>query len=115
MKTPIEEQVEKKVQEIEEILKEAMPEESGYARTVLEAMNYSLMAGGKRLRPLFIYETCRMYGGREELAAPFMAGIEEKLENGEDFDLLVLGMGTGTYGSQCARFFDKVEHFGSGI
>jgi geranylgeranyl pyrophosphate synthase len=39
-------------------------------------MQYSVMAGGKRLRPLFIYETCLMYGGREELAAPFMAALE---------------------------------------
>lgn len=47
-----------------------------YARAVVDAMQYSVMAGGKRLRPLFLYETCRMYGGREELAAPFMAALE---------------------------------------
>ena len=47
-----------------------------YAEVVVDAMQYSVMAGGKRLRPLFIYETCRMYGGREELAAPFMAALE---------------------------------------
>ncbi len=43
------------------------------------------------------------------MAAPFMAGIEEKLENGQDFDLLVLGMGTGTYGSQCARYYPEIR------
>ena len=47
-----------------------------YAATVVDAMQYSVMAGGKRLRPLFIYETCRMYGGRTELAEPFMAALE---------------------------------------
>ncbi len=43
------------------------------------------------------------------MAAPFMAGIEEKLEDGRDFDLLVLGMGTGTYGSQCARYYPDIH------
>ena len=43
------------------------------------------------------------------LAAPFMAGAEEKLEAGQDFDLLILGMGTGTYGSQCARYFPAMH------
>ncbi len=47
-----------------------------YAATVTEAMQYSVMAGGKRLRPLFLHETCAMYGGREELATPFMAALE---------------------------------------
>ena len=47
-----------------------------FAEVVVRAMQYSVMAGGKRLRPLFLYETCRMYGGREELAAPFMAALE---------------------------------------
>jgi protein-L-isoaspartate O-methyltransferase len=39
------------------------------------------------------------------LAAPLMAGVEEKLSEGKDFDILILGMGTGTYASQCARYF----------
>ena len=47
-----------------------------YAGKVVEAMQYSVLAGGKRLRPLFLYETCQMYGGRIELAAPFMAALE---------------------------------------
>ena len=43
------------------------------------------------------------------MAAPFMAGVEEKTVAGEDFDLLVLGMGTGTYGSQCARYYPAMS------
>ena len=43
------------------------------------------------------------------MAAPFMAGVEEKTAAGEDFDLLVLGMGTGTYGSQCARYYPAMH------
>ncbi len=43
------------------------------------------------------------------MAAPFMAGVEEKTADGEDFRLLILGMGTGTYGSQCARYYPAME------
>ena len=66
----------------EKILIDMLPSVEGlegsdrYAATVVDAMQYSVMAGGKRLRPLFLYETCRMYGGREALAAPFMAALE---------------------------------------
>lgn len=54
-----------------------MPKEEGYAKTVLEAMNYSLLAGGKRLRPMFMYEMFVMLGGADEQAIrPFMMAIE---------------------------------------
>ena len=43
------------------------------------------------------------------MAAPMMAGVEEKNAGEEDFDLLILGMGTGTYGSQCARFYPSMH------
>ena len=43
------------------------------------------------------------------MAAPMMAGIEEKTAAGESFDMLILGMGTGTYGSQCARYFPAIH------
>ena len=43
------------------------------------------------------------------MAAPFMAGVEEKLAEGTGFDLLILGMGTGTYGSQCARYYPDMH------
>ena len=47
-----------------------------YAAVVVDAMQYSVLAGGKRLRPLFLHETCSMYGGRKELAEPLMAALE---------------------------------------
>ena len=54
-----------------------MPKPEGYQKTVLEAMNYSLMAGGKRLRPLFMYEMYQMLGGEDEKAIrPFMMAME---------------------------------------
>ena len=63
----------------ERIIKSFLPEEEGYQKTVIEAMNYSMNAGGKRLRPLLMEETFLFCGGREEdmpLLEPFMAAIE---------------------------------------
>lgn len=65
------------VADIEAGMKEYMPEENGYQRTVFEAVNYSLFAGGKRLRPMFLYEAYRMFGGTDEKAVrPFMMALE---------------------------------------
>ena len=65
-----------KVQNVEKIIKKFLPEEKGYQQTVLEAMNYSVLAGGKRLRPMLLQEVFEAFGGRGELAEPFMAAIE---------------------------------------
>lgn len=73
-----------KVQRVEELIGAYLPAEEGYQHTVLEAMNYSICAGGKRLRPMMMYETYRMYaecsGSAEEpddtIIAPFLAAIE---------------------------------------
>ena len=53
-----------------------MPEGEHYTATIADAMRYSVMAGGKRLRPLLIARICDLYGGRQELAEPFMAALE---------------------------------------
>ena len=53
-----------------------MPEGEHYTATIADAMRYSVMAGGKRLRPLLIARICDLYGGRRELAEPFMAALE---------------------------------------
>ncbi len=45
-------------------------------QTLFEAMRYSLLAGGKRLRPIFVYDFCRMCGGDWENATPFAAALE---------------------------------------
>ena len=65
-----------RVDYIEKLLKEHMPEEKGYQKTIFEAMNYSLKAGGKRLRPILTLEACRIVGGNEEDAIPFAIAIE---------------------------------------
>ena len=66
----------RKTEEIEELLKGYLPREEGFQKTVLEAMNYSILAGGKRLRPMLMQETYRMFGGKEKIVEPFMAAIE---------------------------------------
>ena len=65
-----------KVKEIEEILKFYLPEQNGYQRIIMDAMEYSLMAGGKRLRPMLMQETYRLFGGTEKVIEPFMAAQE---------------------------------------
>lgn len=72
-----EQELQGKVLEVEEILKEYIPEEDDYQKTVMEAMNYSLLAGGKRLRPVLMAETFRLFDGQNfALLKPFLAAIE---------------------------------------
>ena len=62
--------------EVEQIVTSFLPKEEGYQKTILEAMNYSVSAGGKRLRPRLMLETYRMFGGTSKVIEPFMAAIE---------------------------------------
>lgn len=71
-----EEELKKRSEEVQEIIYSYLPEEKGYQKTLLEAMNYSMTAGGKRLRPLLMQETYRLFGGSGEIVKPFMAAIE---------------------------------------
>ena len=70
------EEQEKRIKEVEQIIQKYLPEESGFQKKVLEAMNYSVLAGGKRLRPLFMKETYEMFGGNGKEIEPFLAAIE---------------------------------------
>lgn len=65
-----------RTQAAEQIIKQYLPIEEGYQKTVIEAMNYSVLAGGKRLRPILMLETYRMFGGRSKVIEPFMAAME---------------------------------------
>ena len=60
----------------EEVIRKWLPVEEGFALTMAQAMNYSMCAGGKRLRPILLLETFRLFGGEGDVAEPFMAGIE---------------------------------------
>lgn len=65
-----------RVNKIEQILNEYMPKEEGYQKKIFESMNYSLKAGGKRLRPILTLEACKIVGGEEEDAIAFAVAIE---------------------------------------
>ena len=70
------EEQKKRTEWTEEVIREFLPKEEGYQKEIMEAMNYSVLAGGKRLRPLMMYETYRMFGGEGEVIRPFMAAME---------------------------------------
>ncbi|MCU6697717.1 polyprenyl synthetase family protein [Laedolimicola ammoniilytica] len=70
------EELRTKTEEIEKLLMAYLPEETGFQKTVLEAVNYSVLAGGKRLRPMLMKETYQMFGGQGKVVEPFMAAME---------------------------------------
>lgn len=68
---------EENISYIEDVLKNYIPKNPSYQKTIYDAMEYSVMAGGKRLRPMMMYQTYKMFGGEDkELIEPFMAAIE---------------------------------------
>lgn len=70
------EELEKRQEEVQEIIYSYLPKEEGWQKTLLAAMNYSMTAGGKRLRPLLMQETYRLFGGTGNVVEPFMAAME---------------------------------------
>ena len=68
-----------KTKNLDALLEKFLPVEEGLQKTVEEAMNYSVRAGGKRLRPMLMGETFFLCGGKDEdvrLLEPFMAALE---------------------------------------
>lgn len=70
------EELNNRIKDIEDIIYGFLPEEEGLQKTVLEAMNYSVKAGGKRLRPMLMQETYALFGGKGRVVKPFMAAME---------------------------------------
>lgn len=70
------EELQQKVEHINDVLEKFLPVEEGQQRIIFEAMNYSVRAGGKRLRPILMEETYHMFGGSSAVIEPFMAAIE---------------------------------------
>ena len=68
--------LEEKTREAESIIAAYLPKEEGFAKELAKAMNYSMTAGGKRLRPLLLQESFRLFGGTGEAVKPFMAAME---------------------------------------
>ena len=75
--TEFRKKLEERTKQINEQIESYLPEEKGHQKTIFEAMNYSVKAGGKRLRPLFMQEICRLFTGEvQPVVVPFMAAIE---------------------------------------
>ena len=70
------EKLSEKVKETEAVVLQYLPKEEGLQKTVIEAMNYSVNAGGKRLRPMLMKECYSLFGGEGKVVEPFMAAIE---------------------------------------
>ena len=68
--------MEERTRNAEDIIRKYLPKEEGFSVNLIKAMNYSMEAGGKRLRPILLGEMYKVCGGTGELAEPFMAGIE---------------------------------------
>lgn len=69
-------QLKQAVAETEAVIYGYLPAISGCQKTIFEAMDYSVKAGGKRLRPLLMRETYRLFGGTQKVIEPFMAAME---------------------------------------
>ena len=70
------EELTNRVQQIEDVIFSMLPKEEGPQKQVIEAMRYSVMAGGKRLRPMLMWEAYRSFGKDDEKVYPFMAALE---------------------------------------
>lgn len=61
---------------IEDKIESYLPKEEGYQKTIFEAMNYSLRAGGKRLRPILLMEAYKLCQGQGEDFVPYSVAME---------------------------------------
>jgi len=71
-----EEELKLKTEEVSDIVLRYLPKEEGLQKTILEASNYSVVNGGKRIRPLVLLETYRLFDGKGKIVEPFAAAIE---------------------------------------
>ena len=70
------EELSRRTQEAESVVLSYLPQPEGFPARLMEAMNYSMTAGGKRLRPLLMKESYTLFGGQGRVIEPFMAAIE---------------------------------------
>lgn len=69
-------ELQKRTEFAESVIEKYLPKEDGFSGKMAEAMNYSMKAGGKRLRPIFMREIYDMLGGNGKIVEPFMAALE---------------------------------------
>ncbi len=72
----VEKEIALRTERINAVLENYLPKEEGYQKRLLEAMNYSVRAGGKRLRPMLMQESFLLFGGTGRVIEPFLAAIE---------------------------------------
>ncbi len=65
-----------KIAEAENVIFSYLPKVEGYQKTCLDAMEYSVHSPGKRIRPILMMETYRMFGGKGKVIEPFMTALE---------------------------------------
>lgn len=65
-----------KASDADRMIYRVLPAEKGYQKTVFQAMNYSVLAGGKRIRPVLMLETYKLFGGSNKAIESFVAAIE---------------------------------------
>lgn len=65
-----------KASDADRMIYRVLPAEKGYQKTVFQAMNYSVLAGGKRIRPILMLETYKLFGGSNKAIESFVAVIE---------------------------------------
>ncbi|MBQ4059113.1 MAG: polyprenyl synthetase family protein [Lachnospiraceae bacterium] len=71
-----EKQMNDKVVEIENVIQAYMPKEYTFQKTIIDAMDYTMSAGGKRIRPMLMKACYDLFGGTANVVEPFMAAIE---------------------------------------
>lgn len=65
-----------KVEYVQNVIRSFLPKKENCPETLYDALVYSMEAGGKRLRPILMLETYRLFGGNKAVIEPFMAAIE---------------------------------------
>ena len=81
------EEMGRKTEQIEHMIGRYLPAEEGYQKTVLQAMNYSITAGGKRLRPLLMAESAALFTEVNEIWRTAEGGLQD----GDSMQQTVLG------------------------
>lgn len=71
-----EEVLKEKTRDVEATIRSYLPKGEGNPNRLIEAMNYAMTAGGKRLRPILMQESYRLFQGDRRIVEPFMAAIE---------------------------------------
>lgn len=71
-----EKELKDRVAAVEAVITKYMPQKGELQKTVIDAMQYTMSAGGKRIRPLLMQSVYQLFGGSGKIIEPFMAAIE---------------------------------------